>query len=77
MTVIVDLVLTGIKKLTELVPLWIGASAEQRAVIEGKAKSLVEGLDGLFKSADAKDQANTDAAKKAIADAVAAAPLKP
>jgi len=69
MTVIVDLVLVGIKKLTELVPLWMAASAEQRAEIEAKAKSLVGGLDGLFQAADSKDDANTKAAKDAIAAA--------
>ena len=69
MSVIVDLVLVGIKKLTELVPLWMAASAEQRAEIEAKAKSLVGGLDDLFKAADSKDDANTKAAKDAIAAA--------
>jgi hypothetical protein len=76
MSVIVDLVLVGIKKLTELVPLWMAASAEQRAEIEAKAKSLVGGLDSIFGAADKKDAANTDAAKKAIADALAASSQK-
>lgn len=67
MTVIVDLVVTGVKKLVELVPLWMNASAEQRAEIEAKARSLVGGLDAIFDAADKKDAAATQKAKDAIA----------
>lgn len=67
MGVIVDLVLTGVKKLADLVPLWIASSAEQKAEIEAKARSLVGGLDALFVAADAKDDAATKAARDAIA----------
>ena len=65
--VIVDLVLTGIKKLTELVPIWMGASAEKRAEIEAKATALVTGLDDIFEAADKKDDAATQNARDAIA----------
>ncbi len=69
MGIIVDLVMTGIKKLADLIPLWMSASAEERVAIEAKARSLVGGLDEAFAAADAKDDANTAAAMKAIADA--------
>jgi hypothetical protein len=67
MGVILDLVVTGAKKLIELVPMWMNASAEQRIEIEAKARSLVSGLDSLFAAADAKDDAATQAARDAIA----------
>jgi hypothetical protein len=66
MSVIVDLVLVGVKKLVDLVPVWMNASDEKKAEIEGKAKSLVDGLDLLFKSADEKDAAALKAAQDAI-----------
>lgn len=67
MNVIVDLVTVGVKKLIELVPMWMNASAEEKAKIEAKARSLVAALDDDFKAADAKDDAATKAARDAIA----------
>ena len=67
MGIIIDLVTAGVTKLIELVPLWVGASAEKKAEIEAKARSLVSGLDALFVAADAKDDAATKAARDAIA----------
>jgi hypothetical protein len=66
MSVIIDLVTAGVSKLIELVPLWVGASAAQRAEIEAKTRSLVSGLDALFSAADAKDDAATQRAKDAL-----------
>lgn len=67
MDVIFNLVTTGISKLIDLVPIWMAASAEKKAEIEAKARSLVEGLDSLFVAADVKDAANTKKATDAIA----------
>jgi hypothetical protein len=67
MSVIIDLVTTGVTKLIDLVPIWMAASAEKKAEIEAKARSLVAGLDSLFEAADAKDAANTKKATDAIA----------
>jgi hypothetical protein len=63
----IDLVITGVTKLIELVPIWLASSAEKKAEIEAKTRSLVGGLDALFSAADAKDDAATKAARDAIA----------
>jgi len=67
METIVSLVATGVGKLIELIPVWVAASAEKKAEIEAKTRSLVAGLDALFSAADAKDDAATQAARDAIA----------
>jgi hypothetical protein len=66
MGIVIDLVMVGVKKLVEVIPLWMNASAEQRIEIEAKARSLVSGLDALFVAADAKDDAATKKAKDAL-----------
>ena len=68
---IYSLVVTGVTKLIELVPIWLNSSAERRAQILAKAEALVSGLDEIFDAADVKDNAATQAARDAIRDALA------
>jgi len=66
MDLIIGLVTKGVSKLIELVPLWMNASAEQKAAIEAEARSTVGRLDALFAAADVKDDAATQAARDAL-----------
>lgn len=69
METIVNLVVSGVKKLAELIPLWVRSSAEERAKIEEEARASNARLDGLFAAADTRDEAGTKAAQGAIDDA--------
>jgi len=74
---ITSLVLKGVSRLIEIIPLWMGAKTpEERAALHASTLKAVEALDPHFAEKDASDKAARDALQAEI-DASRAADTQP